>query len=178
MNVIFGLLCLLLSATKVAEISGHVEFTNIKCEPLDKSFADFEYCYIKAINRSYKYVSLKVNLFKIPVTKVKVNFALMKRFNGYRPFLYNITVDACKFLENPNRNPIAHYLSDLFLPYTNMAHKCPFNHSLMMDKLPIDYVNYQVTNVLPFPTGDYAAYTSWMAYDINRANLKLFFTLS
>ncbi|XP_068152652.1 uncharacterized protein [Drosophila tropicalis] len=174
----FGLMCLLLSAIKVAEISGHVEFTNIKCEPLDKSFSDFEYCYIKAINRSYKYVSLKVNLFKIPVTKVKVNFSVMKRFNGYLPFLYNVTIDACKFFENSNRNPLAQYLSGLFLPFTNMAHKCPFNHSLILDKLPIDHVNNHLTSVLKFPPADYALYTSWIAYDINRANVKVFITLS
>jgi len=39
---------------------------------LDKEFADFEYCTLKAVNRSYKYVSTKVKLFQVPITKVKV----------------------------------------------------------------------------------------------------------
>jgi len=49
-----------------------VEFTNVQCETLDKDFSLFEYCYLKSVNRSYKYVSLKVKLLKIPVTKIKV----------------------------------------------------------------------------------------------------------
>ncbi|KRF99517.1 uncharacterized protein Dwil_GK28163 [Drosophila willistoni] len=167
-----------MSAIKVTEIAGHVEFTNVKCSPLDKNFADFEYCYIKAINRSYKYVSLKVNLFKMPVTKVKVNLSLMKRFNGYRPFLYNVTVDACNYLKNPSKNPIAQFLGGLYLPFTNMNHQCPFNHSLILDKLPIDHLNHQFSSVLPFPLGDYAFCTTWIAYDIIRADVKIFFTLS
>lgn len=42
------------------------------CNSLDKQFSDFEYCYIKWVNRSYKYVSIKAKLFKTPITKVKV----------------------------------------------------------------------------------------------------------
>jgi len=49
-----------------------VEFTNVKCTSWDKKFDDFEYCHLKSVNRSFKYLSLKVNLFKVPITKVKV----------------------------------------------------------------------------------------------------------
>ncbi|XP_068152648.1 uncharacterized protein [Drosophila tropicalis] len=160
------------------EIAGHVEFTNVVCNSFDKSFADFEYCHIKAVNRSYKYVSLKVNLYKVPVTKIKVNLALWKRYNGYKPFLYNVTVDACKFLANPAKNPIANFLFGSFLPYTNANHLCPFNESIILDKLPIDFLNHYLTKVLPFPLGDYGGFSNWYAYDVNRASVKLYATLS
>nr|XP_017015828.2 LOW QUALITY PROTEIN: uncharacterized protein LOC108070039 [Drosophila takahashii] len=133
------------------------EFTNINCTSLDNEFDSFEYCFLKSVNRTYKYVSIKVNLFKTPVTKVKVHFSLNKRFSGYRPFLYNVTVDACRFLQNPASNPIA---------------------DILFDKINVEFVNHRFSKVLPFPEGDYYLESNWMAYDINRAVIKVYGTLS
>ncbi|EDV49752.2 uncharacterized protein Dere_GG17353 [Drosophila erecta] len=139
------------------EISSKFEFTNLQCTSTDKTFADFEFCYIRSANRSYKYITLKVNLFKTPVTKVKFNMILYKRFSGYRPFMFNITVDACRFLKNPDSNPV---------------------HDLFVDKIPTDFVNHRVTKILPFPEGDYQLETHWMAYEIDRAVVKIYYTIS
>ncbi|XP_017065636.2 uncharacterized protein LOC108104203 [Drosophila eugracilis] len=153
---LFLLLALLYSVSKF-------EFTNINCTSLDKTFDDFEYCYLKSVNRSYKYLSVKVNLFKTPIAKVKVRGTLFKRFNGYKPFMFNVTVDACRFLNNTKSSPIAAYL---------------LQHDLIMDKLEIGFVNHQVTKVLPFPEGAYLLETHWIAYDIDRAVVKVYGTLS
>ncbi|KAH8293477.1 hypothetical protein KR054_000818, partial [Drosophila jambulina] len=173
-----------------------VEITNVKCISLDPKFADFEYCILKSVNRSYKYISTKVKLFEKPITKVKVNLELMKRYNGYKPFLYNITVDACRYLKNPASNPIAGYMYGFFRDHSNMNHTCPFDvrtinkkrpmvknifnlqHDLILEKLTINFVNQHVTNDLPFPTGDYLIQSNWLAYDINRAQFKVYFTIS
>jgi len=48
------------------------EYTNIICTSLDTNFSTFDYCYIKPINRTYKYISFKAKLLKTPVTKIKV----------------------------------------------------------------------------------------------------------
>lgn len=124
------------------------EFTNLKCIPLDTTFCSFEYCLLKSVNRSYKYGSLKVKLLQLPVDKVKVclvfikskcfiiylnllqlNLALYKRLNGYKPFLYNVTIDGCKFLQNRNSSPVAAFIWNLFGPYSNMNHTCPYTVS-------------------------------------------------
>ncbi|XP_041630408.1 uncharacterized protein [Drosophila kikkawai] len=160
------------------KILAAVEFTNVKCTSLDPKFADFEYCIMKSVNRSYKYISAKVKLFKKPITKVKVNVELMKRYSGYKPFLYNVTVDACRFLKNPGSNPIAGYLYGFFRDHSNMNHTCPFDHDLILEKLTINFVNQHVTNVLPFPTGDYLFQSNWLAYDINRAKFSVYWTIS
>ncbi|XP_041450260.1 uncharacterized protein LOC121404596 [Drosophila obscura] len=118
-----------------ADIASKVEFTNIVCTSLDKEFSDFEYCYLKSVNRTYKYVSAKCNLYKTPITKVKVNFSLYKRFNGYRPFMYNITVDACRFLKNPKSNPVTLFFFSSFAEFSNFNHSCPFNGALFLEKL-------------------------------------------
>ncbi|XP_022216568.1 uncharacterized protein LOC111070380 [Drosophila obscura] len=162
----------------IAEISSKFEFTNIKCTSLDAKFSDFEYCYLRSINRTYKYMSVKVNLFDTPITKIKVNGALYKRFSGYRPFMYNVTIDACRFLRDTASNPVAGYLFNFFKKYSNMNHACPYDHDLIFEKLPIDFVNEQATKVLPFPEGDYLLETNWFAYDIKRAVVKVYGTLS
>ncbi|KAH8383642.1 hypothetical protein KR009_009779, partial [Drosophila setifemur] len=159
-------------------ISSKVEFTNVKCTSLDTTFCEYEYCFIKPINRSYKYVSFKVNMFKVPVTKIKINFALYKRFNGYRPFLYNLTVDSCRFLKNPSANPIANFFYGLIKNYSNLDHTCPYDHDVIIEKLPVDHINNQFTKVLPFPKGEYMIDSYWMAYDISRARLSVYGTVS
>ncbi|XP_026843423.1 uncharacterized protein LOC6594746 [Drosophila persimilis] len=160
------------------EVCSKFEFTNIQCTSLDKEFDDIEYCYIKSVNRSYKYISIKVKLFKTPVTKVKVNAALYQRLNGYKPFLYNITLDACKFLRNTDRNPVAKYIYELFNGHSNMNHTCPFDHDIILEKLPSNFLNTRLTDVLPFPEADYLLETHWYAYNVNRAVIKVYGTLS
>ncbi|XP_043068538.1 uncharacterized protein [Drosophila bipectinata] len=151
-----------------------VEFRNIICTSLDKTFSDFEYCFLKSINRTYKYFSLKVNLFKVPVTKVKVNFALYKRFNGYKPFLYNMTLDACKFQQNPKGNPVALYFYEFIIEVSNMNHSCPYDHDLVLEKLTTEQISHRLTTILPFPEGDYMFQMYWFAYGINRARFQIF----
>ncbi|XP_041449528.1 uncharacterized protein LOC111065630 [Drosophila obscura] len=162
----------------VRGIATKVEYTNINCTSLDKDFCDFEYCFLKSVNRSYKYMSLKVNLFKIPVTNVKVNFSLLKRFSGYKPFLYNITVDACKVLRYPKSNPVFVWFHGLFSKHSNMNHTCPFEHDLVVNKLSGNYVNTQFSEVLPFPDGEYLFQSNWYAYNVNRAVVNVYITLA
>ncbi|XP_017065641.1 uncharacterized protein LOC108104209 [Drosophila eugracilis] len=163
--------------TKIKTFS-KFEFTNINCTSLDKDFDDFETCHLKSVNRSYKYVSIKVNLFKTPITKVKIRGILYKRFNGYKPFMFNVTVDACRYLKNPKSNSVVHYFLEFLRPYSNMIHSCPFDHDLIVDKLTVSFVNHQMTKVLPFPEGDYLLETHWIAYDIDRAVVRVYGTLS
>ncbi|XP_017037354.1 uncharacterized protein [Drosophila kikkawai] len=162
-------------ATKISSI---FEFTNVKCTSLDPKFDKFEYCYLKSVNRSYKYVSIKVNLLKTPVTKVKVIGVLFKRFNGNRPFMYNMSIDACRFLRNPQAYPIAKFFFEFLKYHSNINHSCPFDHPLILDKLPASFVNNQFTKDLPFPGGDYLFESHWIAYDVDRAVVKFYGTLS
>ncbi|KRK01154.1 uncharacterized protein LOC26534479 isoform X2 [Drosophila yakuba] len=145
------------------EVYSLVAFTNAQCESLDKDFALFEYCFLKSVNRTFKYVSVKVKLLKLPITKIKMHFVLYKRVNGYLPFLYNMTFDACKFLKSPNTNQIA-----LFF----------FQHDIVLDKMPYHNVNNLLTKILPFPEGKYMLEMHWIAYDIDRAVTKFYWSLT
>ncbi|KAH8294645.1 hypothetical protein KR018_000855, partial [Drosophila ironensis] len=154
------------------------EFTNTKCISTDPNFGYFEYCHLKSVNRSYKYLSAKYRIAKKPVTSVKVTIALLKRFNGYKPFLYNVTVDACKFMKNPKAYPINNYFYNYIASCSNMNHSCPYDHDIILDKVTIANVNHRATNVLPFPEGEYLLEIHWSAYDIVRAVTKFYGVLS
>ncbi|XP_037945469.1 uncharacterized protein LOC119677951, partial [Teleopsis dalmanni] len=152
-------------------IHTELRFTNIKCETRDPSFSDFEYCYLKSINRTYKYFSLKVRLYKIPVTVIHVGFALSKKESGYKPFLYNFTIDGCKYLKSP-KNRLITFFYEIFKVYSNINHTCPFNHDIIVDKLNSQSMDNSFTRVLPFPSGDYIIHSSWYAYNILRATVN------
>jgi len=53
----FLLKSLLLSGFKWLQNTSKLEYTNIICTSLDTNFSTFDYCYIKPINRTYKYIS-------------------------------------------------------------------------------------------------------------------------
>nr|XP_016938565.2 uncharacterized protein LOC108016425 [Drosophila suzukii] len=150
----------------------------MKCESVDKDFAEFEYCRLKSQNRTFKYISLKVNLFKVPISRIKVNIALFQRLNGYKPFLYNITVDVCNYYKNPKSKPVYTFFYNLFKNASNMNHSCPYNHDLVVEKLTAEYINQQMTTVLPFPNGNYMFKMHWIAYDVLRAVFRIHYSLS
>ncbi|XP_017100819.1 uncharacterized protein [Drosophila bipectinata] len=162
----------------VLKISCKFEFTNVKCTSLDKDFSDFEYCYLKSVNRSYKFISIKANLFQTPITKIKVTATVYKRYNGYRPFMVNITVDGCRFLKGAKAAPVAEYMYGFFRTYSNVNHTCPFDHDIILEKLDANFMNYQVTKVLPVPEGDYLLETHWIPYEKDRAVIKVYGTIS
>ncbi|XP_016956448.1 uncharacterized protein LOC108028940 [Drosophila biarmipes] len=170
-----GARILLVSSISI-QIRADFEYTNIKCTTVDASFSTFEHCLLKSVNRTYKYGSLKVNLHQLPVDKL--NLALYKRLNGSKPFLYNVTIDACKFVLNRNSSPVAAFIYSLFSPYSHMNHPCPYNHDVMVDKAPTSHLNHQLTNVLPFPKGHYGFSSIWHSKRIKRAYVNGYGTLS
>ncbi|XP_068158144.1 uncharacterized protein [Drosophila tropicalis] len=143
-------------------INAGLEFKNIKCEIVDEKLGKFEYCYLRSVNRTYKYLTARLNVYKNPITKVKLVIGLQKRSSGYKPFLYSFTFDGCQLLENyKGNNEVAKLFLRIFFTYSNINHTCPFDHDLIMDKLPTSFLQKSILEVLPFPEGDYAFYTRW-----------------
>ncbi|KQS51984.1 uncharacterized protein LOC26526170 [Drosophila erecta] len=162
----------------VMETKSLFEFTNINCTSFDMKMGEYEYCYLKSINRSYKYLSGKYKLHQISLTSIKVNCILWKRLNGYKPFLYNITVDACRFLKNQKSNPVLKFLFDSFASYSNVNHSCPFTGEVFVDKLPIGFLNYRVTELLPIPEGKYLLEFHFFSLNSIFARAQVYFIIS
>ncbi|XP_073821315.1 uncharacterized protein [Musca autumnalis] len=96
----------------------------------------------------------------------EVNLALFKKVNGYKPFLYNTTIDFCMFMTNRNKFKFAKIFQDILMEESNLNHTCPFDHNLIVDNLILDERKFAF---LPLPRGDYmfmlkvAAYNDWKA---------------
>lgn len=79
-----------------------------------------------------------------------------KRFNGYRPFMYNVSIDACKFLKNPASNLVAKFYYEFLKSYSNINHTCPYyvssreylfslysNIYMFLFSIPSSWISYQ-----------------------------------
>ncbi|EDV54847.1 uncharacterized protein LOC6549399 [Drosophila erecta] len=175
-TVVAGVIFLMLYEMHFLE-SRRIEFTNIKCSSMDEEFSNIEYCFLKAANRSYKYLSLKIRLLKIPVHQFTVNLALRKRSNGLMPFNQNITFDGCKMVADAGNRMIS-FLFSLFKPYSNINHSCPYDHDLLVDRLPTHFVHHQFTGYIPFPEGDYVFNSNWIVNGSNRVSVRVHFSFT
>ncbi|KAH8335641.1 hypothetical protein KR074_007402, partial [Drosophila pseudoananassae] len=179
------------------QIHSKLEFTNIECTAVDKKFVKFDYCYIKAVNRSYKYISLRANMLELPfsdpsvkyhrsfihlsnVNSLQASLQILRRFRIYTPVTMNATFDVCKFMSSKksSRNPMLSLFADVAKAYTNVYHKCPYDHDLIIDKMPASYLNQHFLNILYLPPGEYAFYSSWYAKNVERAKIKIYSSLS
>ncbi|KAH8382641.1 hypothetical protein KR009_004594, partial [Drosophila setifemur] len=173
------------------------EFTNIKCASMDKSFSEFEYCFIKSVNRSYKYISMRANLHRKPIAEASASLYILRRFKTYTPITMNVTFDICKYMATKKNsgNPMLVLFEETIKIYSNANHKCPFDvsckflyiydyllytfqHDIIIDKLPTHYLDQHFTRVLPFPPGDYAFYSSWISHGSEKGTFKIYATIS
>ncbi|KAH8264658.1 hypothetical protein KR038_011817, partial [Drosophila bunnanda] len=158
------------------QICSKLEFTNIKCISNDKKFIEFDYCYIKSVNRSYKYISMKTRLHSLPVNEVAASLQILRRFRSFMPITMNVTFDMCKFFteKRSKMNPMLELFDDVSKKYTNLNHTCPYDHDFVIDKLPTYYLNRHFTNVLPLPPGEYAFHSKWFHKAIERATFMIY----
>ncbi|KAH8307580.1 hypothetical protein KR044_003806, partial [Drosophila immigrans] len=162
----------------IFQIYARFEFTNLECTSIDEHFGKFDSCYLKSVNRTYKYAAGKYILLQIPVNNAIVKIALMKRLNGYKPFLYNFSFDYCNYMRNTNPgNKVTTFFLSLVLPYSNVNHTCPYSEDLILDKLPISFLNYKLTEILPFPEGEYRVSSSLRVNGLKRAHVNIYFKI-
>lgn len=143
-----------------------VKMTNVVCESYDKSLTVFHYCRLKAYSRTK--TSLHINAtFLHPINSISVRFQMLKRANGYKPFLFDITVDAWQFLRKPN-NPVIKIVYNMIKDASNINHSCPYVVRFLI-KIIYNYISFlvdlqgtvvlndfhRISLPLPFPSGDY-----------------------
>ncbi|EDX08622.1 uncharacterized protein LOC6736137 [Drosophila simulans] len=165
---------LLISMAPMA-IRGHFEFNNVVCLVRDRMFMDFEYCYLKSVNRTYKYLSLKTKVFHLPVDNCETRFQLRMRENRRLLYNFDFKVDSCKFLRD-RKHVVANWVYQTFAPYSNINHTCPYDHDIVLDKLPVQHLNKLVQSIIP--DGRYMMNSTWMVAGIPRTDVILYFTKS
>ncbi|XP_037941879.1 uncharacterized protein LOC119674797 [Teleopsis dalmanni] len=159
------------------QVSCSVEFTNIKCTSLDKKFTDFDYCYLRSINRTYKYLSIKAKLFQKPVTNASVRWTVLRKTNGYKPFLIDLTFDVCDFFKS-HKDSLSRLTYSFFRDYSNLNHTCPYDHDVIIEKLDTNFMNSKLSALpINLPTGEYAFFSTWMAFNIPRVDVKVYYKI-
>lgn len=63
-----------------------------------------------------------------PVNKIDVRAQIQKKGNGYKPWLIDISFDACKYLRKPN-NPAIKMIYGVFKEFSTINHTCPYDVS-------------------------------------------------
>ncbi|XP_065362089.1 uncharacterized protein LOC135955658 [Calliphora vicina] len=153
-----------------------VKFTKFVCFAFDKPFADIPKCYLKALARDTVGLDLHVRLHQVPVNNVSFNAAFLVKGStqNYRPFLYNSTLDFCKFIKNSNRYPFWKIIYYIIKPASNINHTCPYNHDIIVKNLTLDSSMFKM---IPFPSGDYLVILRVAAYNHYKAEVRAYFSL-
>ncbi|EDV49669.1 uncharacterized protein LOC6552159 [Drosophila erecta] len=141
--VIISLLC---------DSNALLKFKNIKCTCYEKSFCELKRCELKVLGRGSIGLYLHAQTHQLPIKSTTCIISLYRRFNGYRPFLYNITVDICSFLKNRKHHPFLDILYDGIRNFTNVNHSCPFNHDIIVNRMVL---NDNMIAKVPVPNGFY-----------------------
>ncbi|XP_017958364.1 uncharacterized protein LOC108652683 [Drosophila navojoa] len=174
-RMLFSRLILFVAFVGIKGIAADVEFNNIKCIACDKKYLEFDYCYLRSENRTYKYLSIKTLLHQLPVRNCKIIFRVAKRDTRSIVGQYDGSVDACKFLKD-GRNPIANHIYQTFKPYSNINHTCPYDHDLILEKVSVHHVNSVIQNFIP--NGRFLLNLTFYNNNIARASVIVYFSKS
>jgi len=109
------------------------KFTNTICESFNKSWMVFHECRLRVAKRNVIVLNINGTILH-PTNAVNINSQVLKKANGYKPWLFNITFDFCEY-QRRHHIPYFKMLFDLFRNSTNFDHKCPFNVSNIFNHL-------------------------------------------
>ncbi|XP_032597026.1 uncharacterized protein LOC116805920 [Drosophila grimshawi] len=106
--------------------------TNVVCHSYNKSLVAINECRLRAINRNKTTFNFN-GTFLFTVNEVTLELQVFKKANGYKPWLFKASVDACRFLRKPY-NPFVIIVYKLFKDFTNINHTCPYVASITSKK--------------------------------------------
>ncbi|XP_050743677.1 uncharacterized protein LOC127011010 [Drosophila biarmipes] len=150
--VLFGIVVFL-----VCSEAPFVKMTNAACESFNKSWVAFHYCRLKAYSRNK--TSLNINAtFLEPTNNVSIRLKILKKANGYKPFLFDFSFDACEFMRRRNK-PVAKIVWNLIKDVSTVNHTCPYVGLQTVS----DFHHIHIP--LPWPSGDYLIFGDWFFYN-------------
>ncbi|XP_041563336.1 uncharacterized protein LOC108141495 [Drosophila elegans] len=141
---------------------------------MDESFATVSQCRLYAVKRDVVEMSLRAHILQWPKAPISMRMQLLKKASGYKPFLYNICQsDVCEYLEKRN-HPFINIILNSFVNRTNI-NKCPIPPEIILEhfRFPV-----KVLDMMPLPSGDYGLFTTFSFGQKERAQVKVYFTLT
>ncbi|XP_017070099.2 uncharacterized protein LOC108107194 [Drosophila eugracilis] len=145
-----------------------VKMTNVVCESYNKSWIAVHYCRLKAYSRNKTSSNINLTLSE-PTSNVFVHVKLMKKYNGYKPFLVDVTLDGCQFMRKRN-NPTVKIIWNLIKDVSTLNHTCPYRGLQMLS----DFHRIEVP--VPLPTGDYLLMLNFLFFGKKQFGTKVYFT--
>ncbi|XP_064540345.1 uncharacterized protein LOC135429804 [Drosophila montana] len=146
------------------------KWTNLVCESLNKSWVVIHNCRLRAVNRNKTTLILNGTILH-PANDILAKVQLLKKENGYKPWLYSVNIDVCRFMKKPY-NPVAILMFKMFKEFTNINHACPFIGPQIVNGA---YLNLKfLPNLLP--SGDYQVATNWYFDKRPQFQTKVYFT--
>ncbi|EDW28018.1 GL27206 [Drosophila persimilis] len=152
---------------------GLFKYKNIKCKCYEKSYCEFKKCELKVLGRGIVGLNMHVQAKQLPMNRVKVT--TFQRFNGFRPNMYNISVDICDFFKHKKRFPFFNLMYDPLRNFSNFNHSCPYNHDIIINRMVL---NDQMLNKLPVPNGFYKLLIVIATEGIWRGEIEFFFEVN
>ncbi|KPU80737.1 uncharacterized protein Dana_GF27411 [Drosophila ananassae] len=131
------------------------KFTNFNCKSYNESWFVFHECRLKAVSRDRIVFNMNGSILH-PAYRIKMHYQVLKKENGYKPWLINGALDACRFIRN-KYDPFGRVVYGLFQEFSNINHTCPYMGPQILKNF---YLRYDKL-MLPFPTGDYLLALRW-----------------
>ncbi|EDW60083.2 uncharacterized protein [Drosophila virilis] len=132
------------------------KMTNAICESRNESWVTIEKCRLRAVSRTKTPLTIEIMVL-YPAYEIHVNAQLLKKANGYKPWLVNYTADACAFMRRAN-HPFIKIIYDLIKEYSTINHTCPYVARQMLKDFIVDPAKL----MLPLPSGEYLLLLTWM----------------
>ncbi|XP_034477232.1 uncharacterized protein LOC117783796 [Drosophila innubila] len=146
-------------------------FTNLKCESYDLDFAKFNNCRLNVLGRGVVGTNIHINLLKIPINNVQINWSLWRRYSGYKLFLYNATCNFCQLLAHPDSISFQSIVLSAIRTSSNLNHSCPYKHDIIVDNMVF---KDEFLQKLPLPQGDYKIQMRFATYKVWKFQIEIF----
>ncbi|XP_068147447.1 uncharacterized protein [Drosophila tropicalis] len=140
----------------MAEDAVVFKFTNVKCESFNKSWIEVHTCRLKAVARNKALLNFNGTIY-IPAYRIDIRVEVFKKANGFKPWLFNTTLDVCRF-HRQLYNPLVILMYNQFRDYSNLNHTCPYIGPQIIKDL---YLRPELLNNLPMPSGEYNFRITW-----------------
>ncbi|KAH8323201.1 hypothetical protein KR067_000485, partial [Drosophila pandora] len=139
------------------------KMTNVVCKSHNQSWIVFELCRLKAVGRDKVVLNFIGNVLH-PTNSVQVHFDILKKANGFKPWVISTKLDACRYMRK-KYNPIATFIIRFLAEFSNINHTCPYvglylRHEFLM---------------LPIPSGEYMLTMKWFYYNRHQHDVNITF---
>ncbi|KAH8274873.1 hypothetical protein KR044_002292, partial [Drosophila immigrans] len=148
-----------------------VKFTNIVCHSTNSTIYIINTCRLKALQRN-KIVLYYNATAHYKITHLSLHFQIVKKANGYKPWLYNYYMDCCDYLKRRN-NPVLNMVTNIIKESSNFIHPCPFEGPELITGLYLKPNSIP----LPLPTGEYGVENTFTLNNVTVVKLNVYFEL-